>query len=235
MAKPNFCAEYKAARGQGDEEGMRDVLRRASEWAKANPKVPIADVAGALKDARVRDDVRRAERVIREALEQARCHLLDADDLIWVVSKVGVWESSWKAGQAIAAWLYQHGPIHRGLVEVAEEMASYNDAEWLDGVLLWIEPTPHRWFEHACWMPVFVGWELEARLGREWAEHELHDPAIASVYRASAEVVAGHARRVVVERGSAAVRSLRVAPALAEASGDRATQLVLEGWAEAFG
>jgi hypothetical protein len=233
--KPNFLAELKAARAHGDKNAVRDAMRRADEWAKANPKTPIADLGGALKAARARKNARDAERVIRDALEQQQGHLLAADDLLWVVSEVGAWESSWRAGQAIAAWLYHHGPIHRGLIEVAEEIADYNNAEWLDGVLLWIEPTPLRWCAHAGWLNVFAGWDLAARLkkdGRAMPE-TYDDPEIQRIYKECAlGGIATHARWVIEERGDAARRTLQAAANTHEL--ERDVRLILEAWKEAL-
>lgn len=102
--KPDFLAELKEANARGDKEGVAEVRRRVSAYAKANAKIPRADLSGDLTRARARNDLVESEAVIRDALEQGLAHALIPEDLIWVVSKVGAWKSSWKAGQAVAAW-----------------------------------------------------------------------------------------------------------------------------------
>lgn len=231
--RPDFLAELKEALARGDKEGANEVRRRQRAWNTANARPRSADPSGDLKKARTRDDVAEAEAVIRDALEQRLAHTLTPDDLIWVVSKVGAWKSSWKAGQAIAAWLRHHGPIDRPLLDVAKEIAAEDNAEWLDDVLLWIDPTPDRWCQHACWQVMLASWRLAdelKKLGREMPT-TISDPEDVALYKSC---VVAHfsdlARWVLKERGESAFRALRAAPERAEP--DSEARLVLDAWAE---
>jgi hypothetical protein len=164
------------------------------------------------------------------ALKRERAPTLDPEDLIWVVRQVGAWRSSWRTGQAIAAWLFHHGPVHRGLFQAAEEIAALNNAEWLDDVLLWSEPTPKRWGEEARW-----------GLTRTWChldwfckERGVQRPANLTTPEARAlfaqcvrEWWSDFPRRVVTDRGEAARHSLRAAP---NAVDDDDVRLVLDTW-----
>ena len=230
--KPNFVAEIKAARARDDQEAVREVFRRAAAWQAAQPPPRRAGVATDLLEARQRGDAKEAERVVMDALKQKEADILDPDDLVWVVGQIGAWESSWRAGQAIAAWLYHHGPIHRGLVETAEDIASYDNAEWLDDVLLWIEPTPQRWFEHACWVSAFLGCMLCSRIEREGLDVDARRELYA---KEAVESCAEHAKRVIDERRDAARRSLLAAAERAkiEDVAPRA-RWVLDAWKEAL-
>lgn len=229
---PNFAAELRAARERGDAEAVKDVLRRSAEWQRTHPAARRADVAADLRRARADAAPKDAEAIVMDALKQSEAHRLDPDDLIWVVAKVGAWESSWRAGQAITAWLYHHGPVHPALIETAKEIARHDNAEWLDDVLLWLEPTPERWVEHARWVNALLGCDA----GRDIAREGLEGPAAAA--RSGEYAVqhyGGHAKRVVDERGAGALRSLRAAVGMPDLellpSGVRS---VLEAWAEAF-
>jgi hypothetical protein len=241
MNEPDFIAEYKAAQARGDDAGRRDVLRRAKEWREANPKPappPMPrhpDVAGALRRAREENSPERAQEIAIQAYRQHESHLLSPDDLVWIVGEVGGFKAGRRAGRAIAEWLYHHGPLHSELIAAAEEIASYDNTEWIDRVLLWVEPTPDRWFGHASWKTWWVASGLTSRLGCTWREYELHNPEVARLYKmCAAEEFSEHARRVIAERGSAARRSLRAAPSVAEANDALQTKLILEGWAEAL-
>ena len=238
MNEPDFIAEYKAAQARGDDVARRDVLRRAKEWRETNPrktKPPRANVAADLRWARERNMPKEAQRIVVDAVRQTQAQLLSPDDLVWVVGRLGAQNSNSGTGQAIAEWLFHHGPVHRALVQVAEDIANYDNSRCIDDVLLWIEPTPDRWFEHASWKSGWVVSELTSRLGRTWREYELQNPEVASLYKmCAAEEFSEHARRVIAERGNAAGRSLRAAPEVAEANDAFRTKLVLEGWAEAL-
>lgn len=210
--KPNFALLLREARARGDKGAVREVFRKATAWHAANRRPPREDVAGDLGLAVRRRSVADAEAVVLDALEQQQSHLLDPADLIWMVAQVGPWKSSWRAGQAIAAWLYHHGPGHRGLVEVAEQIADCDNARWCDEALLWIEPTPHRWYQSACW-------HVTCGCGGSSSPDPVAD-------------CASHPRWVVEQRGDAARRTLRAAPGFAEAGTD--ARRVLEAWAGAF-
>lgn len=236
--KPKFAAQIRAARKRGDQAAVEELTRQRIEWFKAHPPPPPrvpprrADVVGDLRRAREEGDPKNAEVVVMDALKQKEAHLLDPDDLVWVVEEIGAWESSWRAGQAIAAWLYHHGPIHQGLVTTAEDIAGYDNAEWLDDVLLWIEPTPQRWFEHACWVSALLGCELCHRMTSEGLDVRARDDLFVKY---AVEYYAEHAKRVLADRGDAARRSLRAAPELTNAE-DVApgVRWVLDAWTEAF-
>ena len=210
--KPDFVGQLREARAHGDKEAAREVFRQATAWNAANRPAPRGDVAGDLRLAVLRRNTADAEAVVLDALEQQQCHLLDPDDLVWVVAQVGAWESSWRAGQAIAAWLYHHGPGHRALVAVAEQIADCDNARWLDEALLWIEPTPLRWHQSACW-------HVTCGCGGSSSPDPVED--------------CGHPPRWVVEqRGDAALRTLRAAPDFAEPGTD--ARRVLDAWVGAL-
>jgi hypothetical protein len=197
----------------------------------ATSLIATPDLAATLTSARMRLAVKEADAVMREATQRGEAHLLAPDDLAWLVEKLGAFESSWGAGHAIAHWLFHHGPVHPQLVATAVNIAEYDDAEWLDDVLLWIEPTPHRWLQQAAWSASLTWRLLRFELRREGrAVPTLEAPTDIALYKAQALTEpADFPRHVLAERGDGARRSLRAAPELAIPGRD--VRLILEAWA----
>ena len=234
--KPKL-SEYVAAKKRGDLEAAEELLGRIHAWHEANPKPapppPRANVAGDLRDARRRNDLGEAKALLRDAHKQEQSHLLEADDLVWFVEMNGAFESSWDTGSVIAEWLYHHGPVHSALVRVAEDIASYDNTRALDDALLWLEPTPDRWFQCALWRAGLAHMDLCSELKQEGREppDSWDTPELRHRYKQCAvEWYADHARRVIEERRDAARRSLRAAPDIAVPG--RNVRLILEAWKE---
>lgn len=208
---------WKAARALGDEEAAKEVLRQAAAYDQANEKEAERrlDCRGDLTWARATNDVLAAKRAVVDSVTQKEAHTLAPEDLVWLVGELGTFRSRRAPAQAIAEWIYDHGPVHRPLVAAAEEIAASNDSECLDAVLLWVEPTPERWFEHASWnwgrARDLVADELK-KIGRQ-PPTTISEPEELVIYKACVKgPLADHARRVLRERGHAAIQSLRDAP-----------------------
>jgi hypothetical protein len=112
----------------------------------------------------------------------------------------------------------------------AEEIAAFNNDEWLDDVLLWSEPTPERWIEEACWgrMRTWCDLSVYCKQRNLSCPKDLSTPDARAIFvRCVQEWGTDFARRVVTDRGDAARRSLRAASREAE---DDRLRLVLETW-----
>jgi len=234
---PGFIPAWRAARARGDGEAAREVLRQAAAYRRGYPRTApprSLDCRGDLTWARVTNHVLAAHKVIADAVKQKEAPNLAADDLIWVAERLGPIRSAGWVGEAIATWIYHHGPIHPELLRTAEEVAKGDNSAHLDEVLLWVEPTPDRWIQYGLWVRVHIDWVMDAEL--EKAGKTMPDLLISTddiaLYR-SLVGTPDHVVRVLAERGNAARRSLVEASHQAAESGT--VRCLLEVWAEKLG
>jgi len=110
------------------------------------------------------NDALAAKQVIADVVRQKEAPNLVADDLIWVAERPGPIRSAGWVGEAIATWIYHHGPIHPELLRTAEELAKGDNSAYLDEVLLWVEPTPDRWIQYGVWVRMHIDWVMVAEL-----------------------------------------------------------------------
>jgi hypothetical protein len=238
-AQPSRMQRYREAKEREDEVAMEEVRREVREDAKAlrarERQEAVLDerrnFARELGEARLYRDPAAAEAVVRRAHKRERAPEFDPDDLVWLARQLGAWRSSGAIGGAIAGWIFGHGPQHRGLFEVAEEIAALDDSAWLDDVLLWSEPTPERWVEVACWGQARTWCHLDWFCDERGVVRpkDLSTPEARAVFAQCARQWSiEFPRKVVTDRGDAAKRSLRAAAAGAE---DVGLRTVLEAWA----
>jgi hypothetical protein len=234
---PSFIPAWKAARARGDEEAANDVLRRAAAYRKAHPKKEPPqrpDCRGDLTWARVTNDVPAAKKVIADAVKQREAHTLAAEDLIWVAERLGPIRPAGWVAEAIAEWIYRHGPTNAELIGAAEEVARGDNSAHMDEVLLWVEPTPDRWIQYGLWVRVHIDWGMADQLkqaGKAMPDR-LTDPDDIALYK-SLVGTPDHVEHVLAERGEAARQSL--AKAAQQAGVGSTVRCVLEVWAEKFG
>lgn len=234
---PSFIPAWKAARARGDEEAANEVLRQAAAYRKAHPKKEPPrrqDCRGDLTWARVTNDVPAAEKVIADAVKQKEAPTLAAEDLIWIAEGLGPIRSAGRVAEAIAEWIYCHGPIDAELVRTAEDVAACDDSAHLDEVLLWVEPTPDRWIQYGLWVRAHIDWVMADQLKQtaKAMPDRLTAPDDVALYK-SLVGTPDHIERVLAERGEAARRSL--VEAAQEAVTGSTVRCVLEVWAEKFG
>jgi hypothetical protein len=191
------------------------------------------DCRGDLTWARMSNDALAAKQVIADAVKQKEAPNLAADDLIWVAERLGPIRAAGWVGEAIATWIYHHGPIHPELLSAAEEVVKGDNSAHLDEVLLWVEPTPDRWIQYGLWVRVHIDWVMadEPKQAGKTMPDLLTAPDDVALYK-SLVGTPDHVERVLAERGEAAHRSLVEAARDARVGGT--VRCVLEVWAEAL-
>ena len=235
--KPKL-SEYRDARNRGDMDAAEELIRRIHAWHAANPKPPPppprADVTRDLRHARYRNDLKEARAVLVDAHKQKQAHLLDAEDLVWFVEERRL-QVELECGLsdrrlALPPWA---GPPRAGSDRRGDRqlrrLATARRRPPLD------RAAPDRWLQCAFWRAGLTHMDLCSELKTEACARPVSwdTPELRHRYKQCAvEWYADRARRVIDERGDAARRSLRVAPAVA-APGHN-VRLVLEAWAEAL-
>lgn len=233
----SFIPAWKAARARGDQEAAREVLHQAAAYRRGHPRTAPPrrlDCRGDLTWARVTNHVVAAQKVIAHVVKQKEAPNLAADDLIWVAERLGPIRSAGWVGEAIAAWIYHHGPIHPELLRTAEEVAKGDNSARLDEVLLWVEPTPDRWIQYGLWVRVHIDWVMADHLKQagKTMPARVTAPDDIALYK-SLVGTPDHVVRVLAERGEWARRSL--VEAVQDTITESTVRCVLEVWADGLG